>query len=312
MSDKIKILLVGAGQLGQHHARILSRNKDIEFIGLVDSDESRALTIGKKYNASYFTSLSELTIKPTAAIIVTPTPTHYSIVKNLLEKGIHCFVEKPFTSTVEDAEELIEISESKNLTLQVGHIERFNPAIVAAKPYIKEPKFVEAHRIGEFSPRVSHIGVIMDLMLHDIDILLYLIDGPIKEIDAIGAKVLTDHEDMAKVRIKFENGCVCDLTASRVSLEKQRKIRIFQADSYISIDYASKGVKVYSKRLPNPRSFSDIVIEKPKPPVYDQLECELNHFVECVSHGKKPLVTGEHGRDALEVVHEILKIIKHG
>lgn len=307
----MKVVVVGVGQLGQHHARVLSQSKDVSLAAIVDLNEAVARTVSKKLGEiPYYTSTASLPIQPNAAIIATPTPTHYQITKEFLLKGVHCFVEKPITQTTEEAQELIEIAESKNLILQVGHIERFNPAVVAAKPYVKDPKFVEAYRIGPFSSRVSHIGVVMDLMIHDIDILLYLINSPIKDIEAYGARILTEHEDIAKVRIKFENDCVCDLSASRVSLEKHRKIRIFQLDSYISLDYAARYLKVYKKKVPHPRSFSDIQIESPKIQNYDQLECELNHFIECIKHGKQPLVSGQHGRDALEVVHEILKIIK--
>ncbi|MDI6756647.1 MAG: Gfo/Idh/MocA family oxidoreductase [Endomicrobiia bacterium] len=305
----MKILLAGLGQLGQHHARILAKNPTVELCALVDSDTAVAAAFGKKYGLPHFTSIADAP-RPDAAVLVTPTPSHYPLAKKLLASGAHCFVEKPFTSTLDEADELIELAQRKNLVLQVGHIERFNPAIVAAKPFIKNPIFVEANRIGPFSPRVAHIGVIMDLMIHDIDILLYLVGEKVKDIEAYGARVLSDHEDMAKVRIRFEGGCVCDLSGSRVSLEKQRKIRIFQPSNYVSIDYAARSVKIYSKRVPEPKSFLDISVLKPEVPVYDQLEKELEHFIECVRHGKTPAVTGEHGRDALELVREIYKIIR--
>ncbi|PKM96897.1 MAG: UDP-N-acetyl-D-glucosamine dehydrogenase [Elusimicrobia bacterium HGW-Elusimicrobia-1] len=305
----MKILVAGLGQLGQHHVRILAKNGTVEVCALVDSDARLSESFGKKYGLPHFASV-DAAPKPDAAVIVTPTPFHYPLAKKFLEEGVHCFVEKPFTATPAEADELIDLAAKKNLVLQVGHIERFNPAVVAAKPFITKPIFIEANRIGPFSPRVAHIGVIMDLMIHDIDILLYLVGEKVKDIEAYGARVLTDHEDMAKVRIRFEGGCVCDLSGSRVSLEKQRKIRIFQPDSYVSIDYAARSVKVYSKRVPEPKSFLDISVEKPKPPVYDQLERELEHFIECARHGKRPAVTGEHGRDALELVGEIYKIIR--
>ncbi len=310
MNEKIKTLLVGVGQLGEHHARILKGMQNVELIGVVDSDQSRGQKISKKHDVEYYGSIDNLPVTPKAVVIVTPTPTHYSIAKKFIDNGVSCFVEKPFTQTVEEAQDLIEIAEHRDIVLQVGHIERFNPAIEATKPFISNPRFIETHRLGPFSSRVGHIGVIMDLMIHDIDILLYLVGSKIDEIEAFGAKVFTDHEDIARVRIKFKTGCIADLTASRVSFEKQRKIRVFQSESYISVDYASKTVRVFRKKNSNPKDLSDISIETPKVRAYDQLEHELAHFIECVMHGKEPLVTGEHGRDALEVVHEILKIIK--
>jgi len=312
----IKIALVGLGQLGAHHARILATSRLIAsekalLSAVVDSNRARALEIGGKYNIPYFTEIPpEILSDITAAVIVTPTPSHYALAKKFLESGIHCFVEKPFTSTLEEADELIKIARDGNLILQVGHIERFNPAVRAAMPYVKKPLFIEACRIGNFSPRVAHIGVVMDLMIHDIDIvLMYLARyGKVESVEAYGAKVLTEHEDMAKVRLKFSNGCVCDLSASRLSPQSvERRLRIFQKDSYISVDYAKRDVKIYMKPVGPTGNFMDIKMIKPDVEQRDQLESELLHFIECVSKKKEPEVSGEHGRNALELASEICR-----
>jgi len=195
----------------------------------------------------------------------------------------------------------------KNLVLQVGHVERFNPAVLAAQKFIHTPKFIEVNRLGPYDPRVSHIGVVLDLMIHDLDLVLSLVKSEVKNLEAFGAKVLTEHEDIVKCRLRFENGCIVDLSASRISLEQYRKIRIFQPDSYISIDYAHKDLKVYRKKTPIVKNFNDIEILKPSLTKEEPLKLELEHFLECIQEGKKPLVSGEHGRDALELGLEILE-----
>lgn len=245
-----------------------------------------------------------------AAVISVPTPFHHAIAKDLLNSGIHCLVEKPFTSTVEEAQELISIARDKDLVLQVGHIERFNPAVVAARPFIKNPKFIEVNRLGPYDPRTSHIGVVLDLMIHDLDILLDLVQDKVVGLESFGAKILSQHEDIVKARLKFSKGCVADVSASRISLERYRKIRIFQDDSYISVDYAGKSLKIYKKKTETVKSLTDIEVIKPKLKDAEPLFFELSHFLACVAEGKRPLVTGEHGRDALELAFEILKSMK--
>ncbi len=316
----LKITLIGVGQLGAHHARILATSPNIasanltygaSLTAIVDSKIQRAEELGKKYGVPFYPEITDEIIRNTdAAVVVTPTPSHYNIAKKFLSAGKHCFVEKPFTTTLDEADELIQLAAAKNLILQVGHIERFNPAVIAAKPYIKKPLFIETHRISTFSPRVAHIGVIMDLMIHDIDIVLYLLTRreKVDSIEAYGAKIFTEHEDIAKVRLKFAGGCICDLVASRLSPEStMRQLRVFQESSYISVDYAKRDVKVYLKALPEPKSFLDIRMLKPQIEQRDQLESELRHFIECVYKGKKPDVSGEEGRDALQLASEICR-----
>ncbi|OGS44331.1 MAG: UDP-N-acetyl-D-glucosamine dehydrogenase [Elusimicrobia bacterium RIFOXYD2_FULL_34_15] len=306
----MKIGVIGVGSLGQHHARIYSQIQGVEFFGVCDADEKQSRKIAKNLGTQSFTDYKELIGKVDAVSIVVPTPLHYTVAKDFLSEGIHCLVEKPITDNVSHAEELLKIANEKNLVLQIGHIERFNTAVIEAQKYIKEPKFIEAQRLGPYNPRSAHIGVVMDLMIHDIDIILTLVNSKIVQMDVIGAKVLSKNEDIANVRLKFENGCVANISASRVSIDKFRKIRIFQDDTYISLDYADQKLKIYKKKSEVVTSMSDIVIIKPKLKTEEPLKKELEHFVNCVKTGKTPLVTGEHGRDALEVVIEILEKLK--
>ena len=302
-----KTAVIGVGHLGQHHARLLSEIKTSSLIGIVDSDPKRGEKIAKASGTHAFTDYRELFGKVQAVVLAVPTPMHYAIGKECLQNGIHCLIEKPLCQDVEQAEELIYIAREKNLVLQVGHVERFNPAVIAAQKYIKEPKFMEVNRLGPYDPRVAHIGVVLDLMIHDLDIVLSLVHSEVKSLEAFGAKVLTEHEDIVKCRLRFQNGCIVDLSASRISLEQYRKIRIFQPDAYLSIDYARKDLKVYRKKNPVVKSFSDIEILKPSLHNEEPLRLELEHFIDCIREGKRPLVSGEHGRDALELGLEILE-----
>ncbi len=303
----IKIGVIGVGHLGQHHARILSQIPSCELVGVVDADKKRAEKIAKDSKTGAYAQAEELFGKVDALILAIPTPLHYTLGKKCLENGIHCLIEKPLSQSVEEAEALISIAKNKNLVLQVGHVERFNPAIIAAQQYIHDPKFIEVNRLGSYDPRVSHIGVVLDLMIHDLDIVLFLLQSEVQSLEAFGAKVLSDHEDIVKCRLRFKNGCIVDLSASRISLEQYRKIRIFQSDAYLSIDYARKDLKIYKRKTPIVKSFNDIAILRPSLKNEESLKLELEHFLDCLRHGKKPLVSGEHGRDALELGLEILE-----
>ena len=309
--EKIKTAVIGVGSLGQHHARILAKHPDSELVGVFDADIKRGDKIAAQYGVRGFKGLNEVKSVAKAVVISVPTPAHYPVAKEMLLSGIHCLVEKPFTSTVQEAQELIQIAKDKNLVLQVGHVERFNPAVIGAQPYINNPRFIEVDRLGPYDPRTAHIGVVLDLMIHDLDILLTLVKSKVVSLEAYGAKVLSDHEDIAKVRIKFANGCVADLSASRISLEKYRRIRIFQPESYISVDYAGKSLKIYRKKKDVIKSLLDIEVVKPKLSTQEPLYHELDHFLSCVREGKEPAVTGEHGRDAIELGQEILNKMEY-
>lgn len=299
--------VIGVGHLGQHHARLLSGMPGFRLIGVVDTDPNKANHIAKSHKTKAYNNYRDLFGMAQAVVISTPTALHHSIGKECLQAGLHCLIEKPLCQEVEEAEELIQIAQKNNLILQVGHVERFNPAIISAQKYVKDPKFIEVNRLGSYDPRVSHIGVVLDLMIHDLDIVLFLVNSRVKSLEAFGAKVLSDHEDIVKCRLRFENGCIVDLSASRISLEQYRKIRLFQSDAYLSIDYARKDLKIYRKKKPIVKSFSDIEIIKPSLSSEEPLKLELEHFVECVTEGKIPHVTGEHGRDALDLGLEILE-----
>ncbi len=307
----IRTAVIGVGSLGQHHARILGKHPDSKLEYIVDTDEKRAEKLAKANDAhpAVLTDFKQLIGKVDAVVISAPTQFHYSIAKPLLENGIHCLVEKPITLNVEEAQELIEIAQKKNVILQVGHVERFNPAVIAAAPYINNPRFIEVNRLGPYDPRTAHIGVVLDLMIHDLDMLFYLVKDKVIAFEAHGAKILSDTEDIAKVRLKFANGCVADVSASRVSMDKYRRIRIFQPDAYISVDYAGKSLKMYTKKEGKEKitSLFDIDIKKPKIPTNEPLFYELDNFLNSVIEGKKPAVSGEQGRDAVELALNILK-----
>ena len=307
----IRTAVIGVGSLGQHHARILGQHPDSKLEYIVDTDEKRAEKIIKsnKLNASVLKDYKELIGKVDAVVIAAPTQFHYEIAKPLLENGIHCLVEKPITLSVEEAQELIETAQKKNVILQVGHVERFNPAVIAAAPYVRNARFIEVNRLGPYDPRTSHIGVVLDLMIHDLDMLFYLVKDKVVSFEAHGAKILSETEDIAKVRLKFANGCVADVSASRVSMDKYRRIRIFQPDAYISVDYAGKSLKMYTKKEGKDKitSLFDIDVKKPKIPSNEPLFYELDNFLQSVSEGKKPMVSGEQGRDAVELALNILK-----
>ena len=305
--NTIRTVVIGVGSLGQHHARILSSHPRSALAGVVDMDVKRREKIAGQYHVPSYGSVEDIPGEVEAAVIAVPTPSHFAVARGLLNAGVHCLVEKPFTSTVEEADELIALARAKNLILQVGHVERFNPAVIAAKPFINKPKFIEVNRLGPYDPRTSHIGVVLDLMIHDLDIVLTMIKDKVVHLEAYGAKVLSNHEDIAKVRLKFACGCIADLSASRISMEKYRKIRIFQPDSYISVDYAGKSLKIYRKKTPIVTGLGDIEIVKPKLKDGEPLYHELDHFLSCITEGKVPAVSGEHGRDALELAQDILQ-----
>lgn len=303
----IPIAVIGAGRMGQHHARFLSGMNSCSLSGVVDIDLKKATKVAETYHTQAWTDYRQLFSKVKAVVIAVPTPFHHRIGKDCLENGLHCLIEKPLCAEIKEAEELIQIAQEKNLILQVGHVERFNPAVIAAQKYIHQPKFIEVNRLGPYDPRVSHIGVVLDLMIHDLDIVLFLLNSEVESLESFGAKVLSEHEDIVKCRLHFKNGSIVDLSASRISLEQYRKIRIFQSDAYISLDYARKELKVYRRKTPILKSFNDIEILKPVLEKEEPLRLELRHFIECVNEGRKPHVTGEHGRDALELGLEILK-----
>ncbi|HOW27228.1 MAG TPA: Gfo/Idh/MocA family oxidoreductase [Elusimicrobiota bacterium] len=308
-SERIRIGLMGVGHLGQHHARLLASIPHARLVGITDLDFDRAKKFADQYHTTAFKSADEFPSDIQALAIVTPTPTHYQIARAGLQKGLHCFVEKPLTIKVTEAEELISLAQQKNLVLQVGHVERFNPGVVEMAKHVQDPVFIETNRLGPYDPRVSHVGVVLDLMIHDIDIVLSLVKDKVVRVEALGAKLLSDHEDIAKVTLHFSRGCRADLVASRASIKRYRKIRVFQPNAYLSLDYSEKSLKIFKKKKPRVESMLDVSISRPRVAKHEPLDAELRHFIQCVREGKTPLVSGEHGRDALEIVLEIQKQI---
>lgn len=303
MNKKVNVAVIGAGRLGSAHSRVYHELKDVNLIGVCDINKAKALEIANTYQTQAFSEYKELFNKVNAVSIATPTITHHKIAKDFLSNGINVLVEKPFTTTVKEADELLKIAQKNKLILQVGHIERFNSAFEAIKNIIKEPKFIEVHRLSGFPGRSLDVGVVLDLMIHDLDIILGLINSPIKRIEAVGINVLTDFEDIANVRITFKNGCVCNLTASRISDETMRKIRIFLENTYISLDYKNEEADIYRKDGKNIAKES-VWVKKEEP-----LKKELSSFLDCVIHKNKPIISGIEGKQALEVALKIQNLI---
>ncbi|MBI2469917.1 MAG: Gfo/Idh/MocA family oxidoreductase [Planctomycetes bacterium] len=324
--QRLKVAVVGVGHLGKEHARVYAELPGVELYGVVDIQSKQAEKIAQQYSTRYFTNYKDVIDKVAAVSIAVPTKSHYTIAKEFLQQGVHVMIEKPMTGTVPEARELIGVSKEKKIVLQAGYIERFNPAIVAIKKLSINPKFIECHRLSPFTFRSADIGVVLDLMIHDIDIILHITGSKVKKFDAVGVNVISDKEDIANVRIQFENGCVANITASRVSLAPMRKMRLFSEDSYISIDYQKKDALIYKKSpkltlkslnisemdistIADLRSyvFGDLLkIERIKMDDYEPLKKELESFVDCVVEHKKPVVSGEEGLKAIEVANDIV------
>ncbi|OGS19776.1 MAG: hypothetical protein A3J83_09085 [Elusimicrobia bacterium RIFOXYA2_FULL_40_6] len=304
--SQIKVCVIGVGNLGQHHARNYTQIPGVTLTGIVDVDEKRGETIAAKFKTKCYTNFREAIKNADAVSIVVPTTLHYQIGKEILSAGKHCLIEKPFTTEVSHAEELIQLARKNSLVLQIGHIERFNGAILSLQKHIKNPKFIESDRLGPYDPRVSDVGVVLDLMIHDLDIIPFLAGSKVKDLEAFGTKIFSKHEDIVKVRLRFHNGCIADLSASRASYGKYRKLRVFQPDAYISVDYATQRYRLYKKKSLEVASMKDIEISSPKVERIEPLRKELEHFIDCVREGKSPIVTGEYGKDALELALEVL------
>jgi predicted dehydrogenase len=300
---KIRVGVIGIGYLGSLHARLYKEIDSCSLEAVCDIDETRLQQLSGELSVRGFSDYRELFPEVDAVSIAVPTGLHYKIAREFLEHNIHTLVEKPFTTDLKEADSLIKLARKKDLTLQVGHIERFNSAFAAAREYFENPYFIECHRLSTFPNRSLDIGVVLDLMIHDIDIILGLVNSPIKRIDAVGVNVLTPYEDIANARISFKNGCVANLTASRISEEAMRKIRIFLKNAYISLDYRAQQAFIYKKELTGITKAA-LPIEKEQP-----LKKELASFVECVTAHKEPVVSGEIAREALAVALKIRDLI---
>ena len=319
-----KVAVVGVGHLGRHHARLWARQPGVELVAVVDRDKGRAKEVAEPLGAKAFTDLKDLPEGIQAASVAVPTEAHLKTASLLLERGIPVLVEKPMTPTAADAEALVALARRKGLHLQPGFVERFNPAIRAASGILGKPRFIEAVRVAPLKFRSLDIGVVMDLMIHDLDIVLWLAGSEVTRIEALGVNVLTNAEDVANARLHFANGCVADLTASRVSQKTVREIRVFQEDAYLSIDYGEKRVKVCRKKGDPPRNplllagllaaaggdpkalmakyleIQDLPIQEEEP-----LEAEIRAFLATVRDGEPPVVTGQAALEALRVAERI-------
>lgn len=305
--------MVGVGSLGQNHARIYSALPEAELVGVFDVDSARASTIAAEHKTTAYSTLEELAGQIEAASVAVPTDKHREVAGRLIEKGIHLLVEKPIAATTAEAEELVRLSEQKRVILQVGHIERFNPVLSFLEQTAKNPRFIEAHRLAPYPPpreglhpRGTEVSVVLDLMIHDLEIILHLVRSPVRDIRAVGVPVLSPSEDIANVRLLFENGCVANVTASRISPDRMRKIRVFLEDTYISLDYQNQTGELYRKAQ---RGIvrEDVPIEKGEP-----LANELRSFVGCVVNRDRPVVTGEHAAEALKLAVAITQRMREG
>ena len=309
MSDKkIKVAVVGVGSLGQHHARVYSEMNNVTLVGVVDTDGKRAEEIASTFNCSAYTDLDALYGKIDAASVVVPTSAHHAVSKTLLQHGIHLLLEKPITGTLKEADDLIATSKETGAVLQVGHIEQFNSGVLMLKKHLTNPRFIECHRVSPFAGRGTDVHVILDLMIHDIDIILSLVPAEVSEIRASGTSVLTQMIDIANVRLAFTNGCVANITASRISLEKLRKIRIFQPDAYFSLDYAHQKMMV-CRRIFQENGSPKITSEHLTTDKEEPLKEELASFITSIQTGDLPKVSGEDGRRALDVALQIVDLI---
>jgi len=299
--DKVKVGIIGVGYLGTQHARILSYLEEGELKGVMDIDFKKAMRIGNRHNVPYYEKYEDMLDEVDAVIVATPTSEHYTIVRDLLNAGKSVLVEKPISKTVEEGKKLVDLAEKKGVIFQVGHLERFNPAVEAIENVISEPRFIEVQRLGSFSARSLDIDVVLDLMIHDLDIILALIKDDVKAIRSSGIHVLSNMIDIANARVEFESGCVATLIASRVHQGKVRKLRIFEPTSYYSIDYIDQEVKIFPLNG-RQTDIKTLKIKKEEP-----LKKELQNFFRCVSTGRPGKVSGKEGLKALMLAFRVLE-----
>jgi len=298
----LRIGVVGVGHIGSNHARLYAEIPSAEFTAVYDVDGITNRTIATKFHATPAKSLDEFIGMVDAASVATPTNTHYAVARSLLTKGKHVLVEKPITDNTAHAAELADLAAYNGLTLQVGHVERFNPILGALEKNLTHPRFIEAHRLSPYSERSTDIGVVLDLMIHDLEVILHFVRSPLWSIDAVGVPVLSRSEDIANARLHFEDGCVANVTSSRISPERMRKIRIFQEDAYLSLDYQNQSGEVY-RRVGKQIWRDRVSVEHEEP-----LKLQLASFVECAGTGRQPRVSGSQATAALELA---VKITKH-
>ena len=304
LEDSITAAVIGVGYLGKFHAEKYAASEKVKLVAVVDIDEKRGNEVGGSVGVPALTDYRALFGQVQCVSIVVPTRFHYRVARDFIEAGIDVLVEKPLTADIAEARALVEAAKARNVVLQVGHLERFNPAIRRLEGIIREPKFVECHRLAPFVERGTDVDVVLDLMIHDIDIIASLVRSPLQRVEAVGVPVLTDKPDIANARINFANGCIANVTSSRVSLKRERKIRFFQPDAYISIDYDQRRAQIYHKPAPG-AGWLDIRAENIEIKDGDALADEIDSFLDCVRERTLPVVGGADGLRALEIASMI-------
>jgi len=309
---KLRVGVVGTGYLGKFHAEKYARMGDVDLVGIVDISKSQAEKIAKKFSVKAYTSHKDILDRVDAVSIVVPTPVHFKVSQDFLEHDVDVLIEKPMTTTLKEADKLIQLAKARGLIIQVGHLERFNPAVIALRDYVKKPMFIESHRLSTYKERATDVSVVLDLMIHDIDIISNFVRSKIKSIHAAGIPVISGHVDIANARIEFENGCVANVTASRISTRDERKIRLFQRDAYISVDFANHEITIVKQSDKDETSvipgmgINQLCFTKT-----DALDDELKSFVDSVKRRQSPEVNGHVGRSALKVALSIMKQIQN-
>jgi len=315
--------VLGAGHLGKIHLRLLNQSEKYELVGFYDAFEENANKVAAEFGYRKFDSIAELIAAVDVVDIVTPTMQHFDCAKQVIEAGKHIFIEKPISNTVEEAEEIIALAKKHNVKGQVGHVERFNPAFTAVKDKINNPMFIETHRLAEFNPRGTDVPVVLDLMIHDIDAILSVVKSKVKSVNASGVAVISDSPDISNARIEFENGCVANITSSRISMKNMRKSRFFQKDAYISVDYLDKVCEVVRmKDAPEVPGDFDMILQNaegvkkqiyfdnPQVDANNAILDELETFADAINNNTTPIVTLEDGTEALRVAYQIIECMK--
>lgn len=316
----LRIGVFGTGHLGKFHLNNWKEIKEAELVGFYDPDDTIAEEVTQKYQLKRYKDQDELINACDVVDVVTPTPFHFSICEKAIKSGKHVFVEKPMANTMAEASELVKLARESKIKFQVGHVERFNPAFLAVRNIHLNPMFIEVHRLAQFNPRGTEVSVILDLMIHDIDVILSLVKSDVRSISASGVAVMTDTPDIANVRIEFNNGCVANLTSSRISMKKMRKMRLFQKDAYIGIDFLERKTEVIKLKEPEdenvfsfdietPNGIKTIAIASPEVPEVNAIKKELEEFVHAILENKQPIVNEIDGYRAMEVAHQILQKI---
>lgn len=319
----LKVGVLGAGHLGKIHLRLLNESDKYDLVGFYDPDEINAKKVADEFGYTYFENINTLVDAVDVVDIVTPTLSHFDCAKKAIEKGRHIFIEKPITNTLKEAEDLLFLVEKHKVKGQVGHVERFNPAFLAVKDKINTPMFIETHRLAEFNPRGTDVPVVLDLMIHDIDAILSVVNSEVKQINASGVSVISKSPDIANARIEFENGCVANLTSSRISLKNMRKSRFFQRDAYISVDFLEKKVEVVKMQdAPEQPGDFDMILqnaegekkqiyfENPEIEANNAILDELETFADAINNDTEPIVTLKQGTQALRVALQIIASFK--